>query len=228
MNQQELRERLIDLAEPKYQKFAASLLPDAEKMFGVRLPALRKLAKEMAQDDWRAFWENASFDYFEERLLAGMVIGCADMALEERLSRIAGFIPLIRNWSICDSFCAGLKFTKKHPDEVWNFLQPYLQSTAEYEVRFGVVMLLDFYITEPYLNRVFELLDAVKHDGYYVKMAVAWAVSLCYIRFPDQTMKYLRQNTLDSFTYNKALQKMIESYRVDDQSKAVLRRMKRK
>ena len=84
MDQRELREQLIHLAEPKYQKFAASLLPDAEKMFGVRLPALRKLAKEIARDDWRAFLETASFDYFEERMLGGMVIGCADMTVEER------------------------------------------------------------------------------------------------------------------------------------------------
>lgn len=120
------------------------------------------------------------------------------------------------------------KFTKEQREHVWEFLQPYLSSKNEYEVRFGVVMLLDFYIENEYISKVLNLLDNTKHNGFYAKMAVAWAVSICCIKFPDLTLDYLKHNTLDDFTYNKALQKITESYRVDKETKALIRSMKRK
>ncbi|CEY34022.1 Uncharacterised protein [Streptococcus pneumoniae] len=89
-------------------------------------------------------------------------------------------------------------------------------------------MLLDFYIENGYISKVLTLLDNTKHNGFYAKMAIAWAVSICYIKFPDLTLDYLKHNTLDDFTYNKALQKITESYRVDKETKALIRSMKRK
>lgn len=88
-------------------------------------------------------------------------------------------------------------------------------------------MLLDFYIEEEYISRVLQLLDSVEREGYYVKMAVAWAISICYVKLPEPTMKYLERNSLDDFTYNKALQKITESYRVDQDTKKMIRSMKR-
>ena len=95
-------------------------------------------------------------------------------------------------------------------------------------MRFGVVMLLDYYIEEAYIDRVLRLLNEARHDGYYVKMAVAWAVSVCYVKFPEKTMEYLKNNTLEDFTYNKALQKITESLRVGRDEKELIRSMKRK
>lgn len=89
-------------------------------------------------------------------------------------------------------------------------------------------MLLDFYIETEYIDMVLRLLDRVKHEGFYAKMAVAWAVSICYVKIPDITMEYLRNNTLDDFTYNKALQKITESNRVDKEIKSLIRSMKRR
>lgn len=160
-------------------------------------------------------------------MLQGMVIGYVKTDIEELLSYVALFVPKIDNWSVCDSFCTGLKFTKENKERVWEFLQPYLSSKKEYEIRFGVVMLLDFYIETEYIERVLNLLDRVKHEGFYAKMAVAWAVSICYVKLPDSTMEYLRNNTLDDFTYNKALQKITESKRVDKETKNLIRSMKR-
>ena len=88
-------------------------------------------------------------------------------------------------------------------------------------------MMLDFYIEDEYIDKVIEKLDQINHDGYYVKMAVAWAISICYIKYPEKTMKYLENNNLDNFTYNKSLQKIIESYRVEEDKKKIIRDMKR-
>ncbi len=87
---------------------------------------------------------------------------------------------------------------------------------------------LTSYIDEKYINTALDILDTVKHEGYYVKMAVAWAISICYIKLPEQTMAYLKKNTLDDFTYNKALQKITESYRIDKENKDMIPGMRRK
>ncbi|RXZ80312.1 DNA alkylation repair protein [Paenibacillaceae bacterium] len=223
-----IKGQLRELADVDYQKFTAALIPNITNVLGVRLPELRKLAKKIAREDWRAYLQQAESTYFEEVMLQGMVIGYLKTDIEEILHRVADFVPKIDNWSVCDSFCIGLKVTKTNMETVWGFLQPYLRSNEEYEIRFGVVMLLDFYIEEEYITEVLQLLDSIKHEGYYVKMAVAWAISICYVKFPEQTMTYLRNNTLDDFSFNKALQKITESYRVDQESKKIIRSMKRK
>ncbi len=222
-----IKEQLLELADADYQKFSAVLLPTIDNVIGVRLPELRKLAKTIAKGDWRAYLEHTDSDYFEEVMLQGMVLGYVKTDPEEILHYIADFIPKIDNWSVCDSFCTGLKFTLKNKEQMWDFIVPYLLSDKEYEIRFAVVMMLNFFIEEAYINRILQLLDKVRHEGYYVKMAVSWALSMCYVKLPAVTIDYLRTNTLDDFTYNKALQKIRESYRVDPESKKMIRGMKR-
>lgn len=222
-----IKEQLVELADADYQKFSAALLPTIDNVIGVRLPELRKLAKTIAKRDWRAYLEHAESDYFEEVMLQGMVLGYVKADLEEILHYITDFIPKIDNWSVCDSFCTGLKFTLKNKEQMWDFIVPYLLSEKEYEIRFAVVMMLNFFIEGAYINRILQLLDKVRHEGYYVKMAVSWALSMCYVKMPAATIDYLRTNTLDDFTYNKALQKITESYRVDPETKKMIRGMKR-
>lgn len=222
-----IRERILDLTDEKYRRFHSGLIPAADNILGVRLPHLRELAKEIAKGDWRGYLATAQKDYYEEIMLQGLVIGYAKADIEEILQYVTGFVPQIGNWGICDSFCSNLKITKKHKARVWEFLQPYLLADNEFALRFGIVMLLDYYLEDKYIDRVLVCLDKAKHDGYYVKMAVAWAVSVCFVKFPDKTMRYLQENTLDDFTYNKALQKIMESLRVDRETKDCLHGMKR-
>lgn len=223
------RTRLLELAEEDYRRFASSLIPNIDNLLGVRLPALRKLAKEIAKGDWRAYLAEARDDYFEETMLQGMVIGYARADVEELLQHVAVFVPKINNWSVCDSFCLGLKFTRANQPRVWPFIQPYLASEAEYEIRFGVVMMLVHFVDEPYIDRVLEILDRIDHEAYYVKMAVAWALSICFSKQPEPTLRYLRGNhSLDKFTYNKALQKITELSRIDPDTKAMIRGMRRR
>lgn len=226
--EKEIREALFLLADEEYQKFHSSLCPGTNNIIGIRVPVLRNVAREIVKGDWRNYLRTAQNDYYEEIMLQGMVIGLAKMELQERLESIKNFVPKIDNWAVCDVTCAGLKFTKKHMKEMWDFLQSYINSKKEFEIRFGVVMLLDFYITEEYIKEVLAILNNIHHEGYYVKMAVAWAISICYIKFPKETLRLLQNNDIDIFTYNKALQKVIESYRVTKEDKEIIRKMKRK
>ena len=114
-------------------------------------------------------------------------------------------------------------------EKVWKFILPYTKSKKEFEVRFAVIMMLDYFIIEDYIDKVIEILDKINNDGYYVKMGVAWCLAEAGIKFNDKLMKYIEgENNLDKFTYNKTLQKMIESRRILDSQKQILREMKRK
>lgn len=224
----ELRAWLEERAEEPYRRFSSSLLPPEEgaTMLGVRLPLLRRLAARLAKGDWTAYLAAAQDDSFEEILLQGMVIGAAPAPLPVRLEYTARFVPKIRNWSVCDSFCAGLKTQPEEREELAAFLTPYFSSPREFDVRFGVVMRLFYFIDETWLDETLALLRGVTHEGYYARMAVAWAASVGYVAFPEKTERFLQSGALTGETYRKALQKILESRQVNETAKARIRAMR--
>ncbi len=228
LTQEEIRARLLELADPGYREFHSKLLPGIDNILGVRVPALRKLAKEIARGDWEAFLLENNREWYEKDMLQGLVIGCAKVDFEKRLALIQEFLPRINNWAVCDVFCGSLKDTARHREEMWEFLKPCLDSGREYEIRFALVMMLGYFAEQSYLERSFAVFDGVTHEAYYVRMALAWAVSVYFVKFPEETFRYLKENRLDDWTYNKALQKITESYRVDGQTKERIRGMRRK
>lgn len=226
----QIRKELNELKDEEYKKFAKKLSPDTNKeILGVRLPKLRSLAKKIIKEyDWKEFISQANDDIFEETFLQGFVIGYSKIEITEKLKYIKKFLPKIDSWSITDSFCATLKIKEKDLEEVWHFLLPYIKSDKEYEVRFAVVMMIDNYIIDEYIDEVLNIMDNINHQGYYVKMAVAWCIAEMGAKFNDKIMNYLsNKNNLDEFTYNKALQKMRESYKINEDQKEILKRMKR-
>ncbi len=224
---QKIKEKLFELSDQKYKEFHSGLCPGTENIIGVRVPVLRNYAKELAKKyNIEELLQEIDNQYYEEIMLQGMLIGLEKQDFNTLQKQIIQFVPKIDNWAICDVFCAGLKQTKKHKKEMWNFLQKYLKSNKEFETRFGIVMILDYYIEEEYLKKIFAIFDDITSDAYYVQMAVAWAISICLIRFYNETIKYLRIAKLDKFTYNKALQKAIESYRITKEQKEELKNMK--
>ena len=218
---QKIRNRLISLSDEKYRIFSSSLIPNIDNLLGVRLPILRKLAKEIAHGDWEEFL-NAECQYMEETMLQGLVIG-----LKGDLSHVEKFVPKINNWSVCDSFCCSLKFTNDNPSEVWEFIQKYLNSNKEYDIRFGTVMILNYFVEEKYLEKIFGFINRFSNKEYYAQMAVAWLVSVCFAKFPDKTMDFLKHTTLDDCTYNKSIQKITESLKTDKITKQKIKLLKR-
>lgn len=226
-----IKEHLLQLAERGNKKFTESLNPGVEHILGIRVPDLRKLAARIVKDDWEAYLDTADIYYMEERMLQGMVLGCIrpDADVEVYLHRVTQFVWNINSWSVCDTFKfgGGKKFVEANKDRLWEYLKTWMHAEGEYEIRFGVVMAMQHFIDEEHLDELFSLYDGIRHEGYYVRMAVAWALSVCFVKFPERTLAYLKQNSLDKFTYNKALQKITESYRVDAATKEVIREMKR-
>lgn len=227
-----LRQRLLILQDEKYQKFHSDLCPGIENIIGIRTPVLRQLAAEIVKGgDWRAYLQKAlhgPFIYSEEATLCGMVLGLLKTDFDEILGYLQLFVPRIDSWSICDVTCTGLKVFKKHQAAGRSFLDQYLASANEYELRFAIIMLMAYYHDDSYIDDTLQVLNSTRHEGYYVKMAVAWALQLCFVKQRDKTLILFQHNNLDDFTLNKALQKCRESFRVSAADKELLQSLKRK
>lgn len=225
---QKIKQELLEWKDEKYKEFHSGLCPGTDNIIGIRVPVLRNYAKELAKEyEIKELLEQIDHQYYEEIMLQGMLIGLEKEDIKTVKKHIEEFVPKIDNWAVCDVFCAGLKITKKYKKEMWEFLQKYLTSNQEFEIRFAVVMILDFYIEEDYIKKDLEIFENITNQAYYVQMAVAWAISICLIKFYDKTIKFLKSANLDKFTYNKALQKAIESYRITEEKKEILRNMKK-
>ena len=226
--QQAFKKRLLSLADAQYQQFSAKLLPGiSTPILGVRLPALRSLAKELARKHGAQALALLTEDTLEELMLQGMVIGELKDGPESVFALIKQFVPKINCWSVCDSFCTSLKIARRFPQETWALLAPYFKDTREYYFRFAAVTALAHFTKEPYAKELFTLLNNCPAKGFYAKMAVAWAVSVLCVHQPQQTLAFLKQDQLDDFTHNKAIQKIGESFRVPADIKAAAKALKR-
>lgn len=231
----EIRKELLEYEDLEYAKFNRKLCPDTKKeIIGIRISTLRKIAKDFVKSkDAKKYLDevlNSDDDkYFEEVIFQGLIIGYSKIEIDEKLSYIEKFIPKIDSWAISDTFIPTLKIKEKDLEKVWNFILPYTKSKEEFEVRFAVIMMLDYYMNELYVDKVIKVIDSIRNDKYYAEMAMAWTIAEIGIKFQEKAIAYLKgENHLDKFTYNKSLQKMIESYRIEDEVKNMLRKMKRK
>ncbi len=216
-------EEFSSLSDEKYKKFNESLIPGTQTAYGVRVPEVRRMAKAAAKNDPQGFLAVSRPDSYEEIMLRGFVIAAMKTDIAARLSLVEGFLPLIDNWAVCDTFCGS--FSLKKPEdrrEMWAFLQPLFQDRREFFARFAAVMLLGHFVTEEYIARDLVLLENMKQEQYYVRMAVAWAVSVCYVKFPAPTRTLLEKRSLSKFVQNKSIQKIRESYRVGKEDKDAL------
>ncbi|WP_300797640.1 DNA alkylation repair protein [uncultured Alistipes sp.] len=221
-----LRERLVAMSDPDYRQFNASLLPGVTDLIGIRLPRLRALAREIARGDaWHDLLRDGDIRYFEERMLRGLVIGYVRCPVEERLAWVRAFVPTIDNWAVCDAFCWRLRKEEREP--MWRLIRPLFDSPREFEARFAAVTALGNFVDEDHLDELLGLLDAVRCEAYYARMGVAWAVSVCYVKFPERTEAWLDRCRLDDWTFNRSLQKITESWRVEKADKQRIRAMKR-
>lgn len=225
-----VREQLIKHVDRKYREFHIKLIPNIshDNTLGVRIPQLRAIAKQLIKDDlWKEYLELTP-EYLEEIMIQGILIGHIKVSLDERMLYMTNFIPLINNWAVCDIFCCTLKLKSAEKEVFWEYLQSYFRSSKPYDIRVGVVMGLANFPESIYAEKAFLLFDQITNEDYYVKMAVAWAISVYFIKNREITIQYLSNNSLDKFTQNKAIQKIRESLRVSLDDKEFVNTFKRK
>lgn len=221
-----IQERLFALSENEYQKFTSKLIPglEADAIIGVRIPKIRALAKELkGTPESKEFLSNLPHSFFEENCLHAYLTE-QEKDFERCLELTEKFLPYIDNWSVCDTFSP--KVFKKNLDKLYERILVWLKSDETYTVRFAVDMLMRYYLDDAFSADHLALLAQIKTDEYYIKMAIAWYFATALAKQYNETLPYITEKRLDAWTHNKAIQKAIESRRIDDEKKDHLRSLK--
>ena len=224
--EENIRARLLELQDLKYRDFQCKLMPtvNSATVIGVRTPELRKLAKEFSKSlEAAEFLKILPHKYYEENNLHGHLIDTLK-DYDQAIEAIDAFLPYVDNWATCDLMSP--KVFKKHLPELYKKIREWLKSSYTYTVRFGIEMLMSFYLDEHFQPEVLDLVAGVKSQEYYVNMMIAWYFSTALAKQYDAALLLLQEQRLDKWTHNKAIQKAIESYRISDERKSYLRTLK--
>ena len=222
----EIQNMLFALRDPAYQAFQSKLIPtmDPSLVIGVRVPALRKLAKELAgTPEAEDFLQQLPHRYYEENNLHGLLIsalpdyGAVAAALE-------AFLPHVDNWATCDLLSP--KAFRKHPAGLPEQIRRWTADAYAYTVRFGLGMLMSFYLDGEFRPEYLDLAAGVRREEYYVKMMVAWYFATALAKQYGAALPYLEDRRLDRWTHNKTIQKAVESYRIPPERKEALRALR--
>ena len=221
-----ITEELFKMQDLSYRDFHASLMPgtDKNRIIGVRMPSLRTYAKKLfLQGDYEEFLSSLPHDYYEEMNLHSLII-CQIKDYDEVIARLDAFLPYIDNWATCD--ITSPKIFKNNTKKLYPKICEWLTSSHTYTVRFGVGMLMTFYLEDAFFPETMEKVAALRSEEYYVNMMIAWYFATALFKKPDCAVKYIEERRLSPFTHNKAIQKAIESRRISPEQKEYLRSLK--
>ncbi|MBQ9774300.1 MAG: DNA alkylation repair protein [Clostridia bacterium] len=219
----ELQERLFSQSDAGYRDFQAPLLPNVarERIIGVRVPVLRRMAKALCKtQEADALLESLPHFYYEENMLHAFLIEQI-RDFDACIAALDRFLPHVDNWGVCDSLSP--KILGKHKSALLDVIARWLDSPHPYAVRFGIKMLMTWFLDADFDTRHLSRVAAIRSDEYYVNMMVAWYFATALAKQPAATLPYLKEHRLTPWIHQKTVRKAIESYRVSDEIKAWLR-----
>lgn len=216
---------LLSQVDPGYRAFTLPLLPgiEEETFLGVRLPVLKKYAKDLGESSKEAFLHSLPHKYHEENVLHAFILSNIK-DYHRFVEEVDAFLPYVTNWSVCDTLCN--KHLTRYRDQLIHEIDRWLKSEETYRVRYAVKCLMNYYLDEHFQEEHLDKVQAVKLQDYYVKMMVAWYLATGLAKNYDSFVKTIEQRRFDDFTHNKAIQKAVESYRVSEEHKAYLKTLK--
>ena len=218
-----LQEKLFEMQDLGYREFHSKLMPtvDKEKIIGIRTPQLRKFAKEFAESEEKEIFLNTlPHQYYEEDNLHGFLLEM-EKDYDTLVEKVENFLPYVDNWATCDM--VRPKIVKRHLPELFEHVKEWLKSEHTYTVRYGVGMLLSFYLDEEFSKNHLEMVAKIRSEEYYVNMMIAWYFATALAKQWDETIVYIENCKLDKWVHNKTIQKAIESYRITKEQKEYLR-----
>lgn len=222
-----LQKQLFELRDENYAAFQSKLTPgiDPKLFIGVKVPVLRKFAKEYTKDaECKKFLNSLPHKYYDENMLHGLIL--SEMKdYEETLSYVNAFLPYIDNWAVCDIMSP--KCFKKNKGSLINEIKKWAKSKKVYTCRFGIEMLMSHFLDDDFKSEYLKIPAAVKSEEYYVNMMIAWFFATALAKQWDPAILYIKNNKLDVWTHNKTIQKASESFRITPQQKEFLLSMKR-
>ena len=219
---------LYKMQDEKYRDIQVKIIPniDSNSIIGVRTPELRSFAKKLIKEDnYKEFLEELPHKYFEENQLHSFIIS-EIKDYDICISYINKFLPYINNWATCDQLSP--KVFKKNKEKLIKEIKVWIKSKETYTIRFGIGMLMSYFLDEDFNESYLEIISKIKSKEYYINMMIAWYYATALAKQYDSTIKYLENNKLDIWVHNKTIQKAIESYRITDNQKEYLRSLKRR
>lgn len=225
-NYEEFIDYLFHLKDEKYLEFNSKIVNTPSFMIGVRTPLLKQLVKSIDKEKLLPFLELLKGTYYEEVLIEGFIISRINDK-EVFDFYFHNFVEKIDCWATCDMGIGSMKQLKKD-EKYFNLAKKYIKSNKEFVARTGYIIMMDYFLDGNHIDEILTILSSSKESKYYyVNMAKAWLISVCYVKFKDKTLNFLLHSKLDTFTYNKAIQKIIESNRVSKIDKEYLKTLKR-
>ena len=222
-----LIKELFALQDKEYRDFTAKLIPnvDKEKIIGIRVPILRKFAKEFYKDKSvvEDFFSDLPHHYYEENLLHGFLIEQIK-DFQSAVEYTETFLPFVDNWAVCDVFSP--KIFQKYPKETYEYIPKWIKSYKTYTIRYAVGLLLSIYLDEHFQKEMLQLVSEVKSEEYYVNMMLAWYFATALAKQYEATVPLIEAKTLPLFVQNKTIQKARESRRISTETKEYLLKFK--
>ena len=218
--------KLLSMQDLEYKAFHSKLMPtvDENRIIGIRIPVLRKFSKQLTANEAKEFLQNLPHFYYEENNLHAFIIERIG-DYDECINAVNEFLPFVDNWATCDSLRP--KVFKKHLPELLEQIKMWINSEYTYTVRFGLEMLMCYYLDEAFSTEILSLAASVKSEEYYVKMMLAWFFATALAKQYEATLPFIENDILDNWTHNKTVQKAVESYRITDEQKDYLKKLKR-
>ena len=226
MNRDEIVEELFRLQDKDYALMQTKIIPTvaADRIIGVRTPALRTFAKSLYKDsDIDAFLSSVPHQYFDEDQLHAFILSL-EKNFDKCIAEVDAFLPYIDNWATCDQLSP--KVFKKEPEKLLPHIQSWIKSDRTYTVRFAIGMLMQHFLDERFDVKYADLAAAVRSEEYYVNMMIAWYFATALAKQYESILPYLEEKRLDDWVHNKAIQKSVESYRITDEQKTYLKTLK--
>ncbi len=223
----EITNKLFELRDEKYAIFSSKLTPNIKKdnVIGVRVPIIRKLAKEyLKNEESKYFLNTLPHKYYDENMLHGLLIS-EIKDYDECINYLDKFLPYVDNWAVCDIMSP--KVFKKNKDKLINKIKTWSKSKNTYTCRFALGMLMSYFLDEDFKREYLEIPVSIHSDEYYINMMIAWFYATSLAKQWDSTIPYLENNKLDKWIHNKTIQKAKESYRITQSQKEYLNNLKR-
>ena len=223
---QSITEQLFALQDIDYKQFHSKLMPtiNPDVIIGVRTPELRKLAKQLDKStDVELFMQELPHRYYEENNLHGFLIESIK-EFDACIAALNQFLPYVDNWATCDMMAP--KVLKTDLPKLYEWVKVWIASGETYTVRFGVNMLMKYFLDEAFSPEYPALVASIQSEEYYVKMVVAWYFATALAKQYDAVLPYIEEHRLDAWTHNKTIQKAVESYRILPEQKLYLKTLK--
>ena len=226
MNREEIVTELFRMRDQDYALMQAKIIPTvaADRIIGVRTPALRAFAKRLYKDrESDEFLSCVPHRYFDEDQLHAFMISL-EKDFDRCIEKVDAFLPFIDNWATCDQLSPGV--FKTAPEKLLPSIHTWIQSDQTYTVRFAIGMLMQHFLDERFDTTYADMIAEVRSEEYYIRMMIAWYFATALAKQYDLVLPYLEDRRLDDWTHNKAIQKGVESYRITDEQKAYLKTLK--